>query len=563
MLSPAATATDPPTSPPLLSSTFPPRRPSMAPRRPSIMYGGPGGIGGDFFPDAAQEEVDHLATLLQETRDANSALVENNEYLQRKLAQQATEASKLTSTVARLEQALFKAQAQIDDLARDKAQLTATRRQLERKLDSEVSLLDDERLTWVQREEEMAELRKALQAVGRSSPPSSTNVNGNGAGGGTGSDAASIASGSANGNGDDAAGDDAQDQQQDGRMLGTKTARDIKKATRTIKWQEALIKDLRAEILELSNTLDSANNQNNQLKDRVVDLSNELMQLTEINQTLQEENEAFQMLISEHTMSGDFFLHMPNPSTMPSVPHSRRPSMLPPVSEVPERDDPYGPAGHRGSLFGASPNTSDSNGGVGSSPPPSGTSLADEIHAPQEEIRKLTAENKALNLYIQKILGRILAHPELQTLLAHDYTPSDAAAAAAAAAATSPPPTPPRRAPTRRIVENKRASKRFSWISLPLLSAALQPSRTSSLAAHAEAAHPAPPPPPPPSAVEPTFADAAAKRSVPDEDVHVDVPSPLPNRPLPPLPTSSRGPSSRTSSTSSSRSSSRIKSWIH
>ncbi|KAI9151215.1 hypothetical protein H9P43_009830 [Blastocladiella emersonii ATCC 22665] len=377
-------------------------------------------LSADPLEDADPER---LAAMLHDSQQVTSVLAEENEYLQRKTANQASEAAKLNATVARLEQALFRAQAQIDDLQRDRASLAAAKRSLEKKLDSEVSLLDTERLTWVQREEELAELRKtvrhATSVALNASPPSSQ----------VGDDTQSVVDEAEMGVGDAAA----------QRMTSAATARDIKAASRALRAQESLIVDLRGEISELSSTLDTANAHNDELKDRVVELSNELIQLEEINKALMEENEAFQMLLSERTVNGDFYLARP-------------------LSEY--TDEATSPTG---TLAGASA---------------SSTSLAAEIEAPAnaEEVRRLTQENKALTVYIQKILSRIMEHPELQLLLAQDYS-ADVAAPAIRSSSLTPAAegssgkTASSVASRRTTIAGatpesaaKRASKRLSWI---------------------------------------------------------------------------------------------------
>ncbi|KAI9218477.1 hypothetical protein BC828DRAFT_399578 [Blastocladiella britannica] len=325
-------------------------------------------------------DIPRLATALHDARTTVTALASDNEFWQRKAHSDAAEAASLQATVARLESAVYKHQAAAEASARDASAAAARERALAARLEGEAGALDASREAWARREDELRELRRTVVHA-----------------------AAALVSP------DDAAHDVVVPEAEMGRpapMSAADLTRDIKAASQALRAQEHVIADLRADLHTTTHALRGANEEILNLKDRVVDQSNELIQMEEINKSLMEENESFQMLLSERTVSGEFFLARP--------------------------PQPLG--SWSGPGFDSTP--AEAGGSVSSSSPSAGVStqsLADEMAGPinPAEFRALKQENKALQLYIQKILGRIMDRPDLQNLLSADYTPGAAAAAAA------------------------------------------------------------------------------------------------------------------------------------
>lgn len=143
------------------------------------------------------------------------------------------------------------------------------------------------------------------------------------------------------------------------------------------------------------------------------ELEKQLLETRMTNARLMEDNESFQLLLGEKTLNGDLsrgdFLR-------PSSPHTDR---------APSRNGPS-------------------------------TSLADELESAEgadgDAIRKLEAEvntlkdqNKALTLYINKIIGRLLTHQGFESVLGNDL--EDHGPVAAGSLNTNkelPPPPPPK-----------------------------------------------------------------------------------------------------------------------
>lgn len=151
---------------------------------------------------------------------------------------------------------------------------------------------------------------------------------------------------------------------------------------------------------------------------RLQDLQKEVYDLKMQNARLMEENEHFQVMLTEKTIAGDF--HLAPPSNAVSRPPSRR------LEEQ--------AAGGK-SLADELENHGDSEGEDGEQPK--------QLRA---EINSLKDANKALTLYINNIISRLLQHDQFEAIL--DKTPDLMAGSGAASKRADtdkelPPPPPP------------------------------------------------------------------------------------------------------------------------
>ncbi|GME42932.1 m serotype precursor [Neofusicoccum parvum] len=177
-------------------------------------------------------------------------------------------------------------------------------------------------------------------------------------------------------------------------------------SSKLILQKDKLIESLR---LELAEAQIKAIEMENAGGGRVQELEKVLLETRMANARLMEDNESFQLLLSEKTLNGDF---------MRSIGGITRPSS-------------------QGDGDGDRPNTS----------------LADELGAAADEesnerrleteINSLKDQNKALTLYINKIIERLLQHQGFEAVLSHDQD----AAPAKPAGKENPPPPPPKDKP--------------------------------------------------------------------------------------------------------------------
>lgn len=179
--------------------------------------------------------------------------------------------------------------------------------------------------------------------------------------------------------------------------------------------KDKLIHSLRLELAEYEVRLTQVDHMGGS---RVSELEQRLLEAKMTNARLMEEIESYQLLISTATLNGDF---------------SRTDIMTNAFSDEPQR-------------------AKEVENGDGEMDRPISSSLADELeHVEEEEaehVRKLEAEvkslrdqNKALTLYINNIIERLLNHKDFEAIL--DKTPSLGSIQAGQKEEAAAPPPPP------------------------------------------------------------------------------------------------------------------------
>lgn len=163
------------------------------------------------------------------------------------------------------------------------------------------------------------------------------------------------------------------------------------------------------------------------------ELQKQMYEVKMQNARLMEENESFQLLLSEKTLNGDF-LRPYNPRTA-----SRPPSRSP---------EPPGDGEAQGtSLADELDSEADSEGG------------GESDRRLRNEVSSLKDQNKALTLYINNIISRLLQHEQFEQIL--DKTPDLMSGAPAPAPADKdkdlPPPPPPKDAETPSLLQRAKS----------------------------------------------------------------------------------------------------------
>ncbi|KAG0257339.1 hypothetical protein BG011_004013 [Mortierella polycephala] len=166
---------------------------------------------------------------------------------------------------------------------------------------------------------------------------------------------------------------------------------------RALRAREKLVSELRQQVLDINQDIIERQRNNNL---RESELQAEIAQARELNKSLMEENESFQMLLHEKSMNGEFM----QTSIMKNTGYD---------------DDLSGTS--LGAQSSGSINLADELGkAFERSPLPTADRTVDSL---MEEVKTLKESNTALGLYISKILSRIMENPHLQAILAADYTP--------------------------------------------------------------------------------------------------------------------------------------------
>jgi hypothetical protein len=168
--------------------------------------------------------------------------------------------------------------------------------------------------------------------------------------------------------------------------------------------KDKLIESLRLELAESQIKLVEMENQGG---GRQYELERDLLEARMANARLMEDNESYQLLLSEKTLNGDFtkgdFLH----ETPAGIPQSMSGSLADELESVGEGN----------------------NGG--------------ESRRLEAEVKTLKDQNKALTLYIERIIGRLPQHEGFEKILDKNDGPLPEPAASAAKTDKELPPPPP------------------------------------------------------------------------------------------------------------------------
>jgi predicted RNase H-like nuclease (RuvC/YqgF family) len=92
-------------------------------------------------------------------------------------------------------------------------------------------------------------------------------------------------------------------------VIDSSFAREAKIASRTIKAQDKLISDLKAEVEKQKNAVQENMSQLQQQSLRMEHLEHEITNVKQLNRSLMEDNESYQMLLHEKTINGEIMLN--------------------------------------------------------------------------------------------------------------------------------------------------------------------------------------------------------------------------------------------------------------
>ncbi|KAK5158555.1 hypothetical protein LTS14_003575 [Recurvomyces mirabilis] len=173
---------------------------------------------------------------------------------------------------------------------------------------------------------------------------------------------------------------------------------DSQSRSRLVNQKDKIIEGLRLELAEVQIKLVEVENMGG---GRMQQLQKEMYEIKMQNARLMEENESFQLLLTEKTMSGDFLHRSAETSSRPP---SRNPA-----------DRNGGAAARPSTLADELASEADSMEGG------DGVNTTDQSRRLQVEVNSLKDQNKALTLYINNIISRLLMSDQFEQIL--DKTP--------------------------------------------------------------------------------------------------------------------------------------------
>ncbi|KAJ2802125.1 hypothetical protein H4R20_003404 [Coemansia guatemalensis] len=378
--------------------------------------------------------VYELETTVTQLREANAQTQRTTERLERDHQRTLDELESLHGAHSRLEARLFEGEAELATANASLERLQRANTALTASLERKDAALDRERDAWQRKE---AELRDELAAakrravIGRRQTVSTTTHARTGS--------ASFAHGVPASNASDTA-----DAMQNQIRLLTHRLRDADARAQEATEQAARFQ---ADAEHAAAALDSSQR-------RTEKLELAAQQLGELNESLREDNESYQMLLQMSTIKGGLsFANHPRASL-----DSRASSGPHPASPAPaEAREPPADAGalDLASELGQVLSPLSSNSSIDDATQTRIAALEEQATLLREDLRKtkyerrhLSEENKALSLYVNKILARILSSADgLEAVLSHDFdsvapakktaTPSSSFALPAARPATA------------------------------------------------------------------------------------------------------------------------------
>ncbi|GAB5585634.1 hypothetical protein Unana1_00534 [Umbelopsis nana] len=368
-----------------------------------------------------QSENMTLRGHLEDTGGRHNDIANEHEYLKKKYNALSQENSTYRNTQARMENQIYTLDQDLANLRKESQQLTKARKDAERKLVTEMENFENDRVKWQQREADLYnQIRSISAANGDPRTPRRRSITSTSLNGGSmqqfGSSLSNISEGfqaspspsmstpHANGLG-------SSNGTPKLAVIDSSFAREAKIASRTIKAQDKLISDLKAEVEKQKNLVQENMSQLQQQSLRMEHLEHEISNVKQLNRSLMEDNESYQMLLHEKTMNGEIMLNSFMQS--PSVPAIENEAGSKDVKPQPSQSTTTG------LNLAAELNMASGPTGWETSEKEDSENHA-TIKKLNEEVKTLTDTNRALQLYMNKILMKIVTDKQLLDVLSID-----------------------------------------------------------------------------------------------------------------------------------------------
>ncbi|KAI8878270.1 hypothetical protein K501DRAFT_287967 [Backusella circina FSU 941] len=275
----------------------------------------------------------------------------------------------------------------MDALKKECQQLKKTKHDTEKKLSSELEQYETDKLSWQKKEQEFKTQLQAFQTEGRTNKRRSIGINFPTINENTEPLGAPIPSPSlSTPSGPVTERLDHQYQQQQQQQKVPDMQREIKISKRTVKAQDKLILDLKKELEIQSKSIQDSLAQSRNQAEKLEQLEFELANVKRMNQSLMEENEGYQLLLHEKTLSGEF---IQDPILQVENESGEGLNLALELNKVIMEDENQ-----------------------------DGTH---KVKALTDEVKTLQDTNRALQLYMSTILMRIIDNKQLESVLSIDH----------------------------------------------------------------------------------------------------------------------------------------------
>ncbi|RMY98456.1 hypothetical protein D0860_08508 [Hortaea werneckii] len=350
-----------------------------------------------------QVKLDELQEKLQSAEQTYSDSQKQATLLQHKL----DEAHKTQSV---LEEQVHEHTERVEELENEKRESLRARRELESIYESERAQTMKEREERKEKEEEMqASMQRMKETLAQREMRAGLDDGSGGSGGSGAGGRPSASRGSSFRSGPPTPNPQQGSESGSGGQFappGGLQRSDSRSSSKLVMQKDKIIEGLRLELAEAQIKLVEVENMGG---GRMQDLQRQMYEVKMQNARLMEENESFQLLLTGRTLHGEF-----------SNSEFLRPRSNAGGSRPPSRQPNQGGASLADELNGedvdASFMTTTTEGGASA-----GTTTDDQAKRFQGEISSLKDQNKALTLYINNIISRLLQHEQFETIL--DKTP--------------------------------------------------------------------------------------------------------------------------------------------
>ncbi|KAI7881429.1 hypothetical protein K492DRAFT_177036 [Lichtheimia hyalospora FSU 10163] len=361
------------------------------------------------------ENLNHDKMMLQKEKDDESdRLNAEVAYLRQRIEDIQHENNSISKAQSRLETQLYAQEQDNTKLRKELNQLTKAKKDAEKKLTAELEEFENDRARWQQREADLYNQIRTLHAT-QGEPRTPRTPRRRSVTATTMSNTTTMSPFTNYPLGDIGEDNEAQEQESPSSPNGlvvqappklaaidASYAREAKIAQRTIKAQDKLIAELKNDIEKQNALIEEQRSDAKQQSLRMEHLDHEIASIKQVNRSLMEDNESYQILLHEKTISGEFIMN--------------------PIMQVEEKRRSMKASTSTGSnglnlaaeLNLASVGTSDWEAQQKAS------ETDQTISKLSEENKMLQDTNRALQLYMNKILMKIINDKQLVDVLSID-----------------------------------------------------------------------------------------------------------------------------------------------
>ncbi|KAI9008781.1 hypothetical protein CLU79DRAFT_800228 [Phycomyces nitens] len=349
--------------------------------------------------EEAQNENLALQGQMEESKDREREMTRDNEYLRKKVAGIQHDNATYGHTQARLETQLYAQEQEMDRLKKEVQILTRSRKEADKKLTQELQNFESDRMRWQQREADLYNQVRSLSASnGEPRTPRTPRRR---------SVTATTMSTTMSPFTGYTLNDIGEHEQPEESMdltnlsvpklapIDSSYGREAKIAQRTIKAQDKLILDLKNEVEKQKGLAQDQSAEAQRQSLRIEHLEHEIINVKQVNRSLMEDNESYQILLHEKTISGEF--------------------MMNPIMQVEDGLEQHLKPSSSTSSTGFNLAAELNMAGI--------TQLSESemaMNKLNEENKMLTDTNRALQLYMNKILMKIINNKQLEDVLSID-----------------------------------------------------------------------------------------------------------------------------------------------